>query len=168
MLLVQNDHVIQALSAYASDQSLHERILPRRPGCDHHFFNAHVAQALRGRPRHRCHRGRGSGSAGPDRREGFGHLLIDPFRCRLLGHVEMDNAPPIMTQNDETIQQFESDRRHHEEVNGCQAADVGFEERFPGLGWLFTRPVAGTWPRSIRPHRGRAGAVPTGSVAHPR
>jgi hypothetical protein len=46
MSLVQDDHVIQAVAAYAPDEPLHIGVLPRTPGGDDHFFDPHVAHAL--------------------------------------------------------------------------------------------------------------------------
>jgi hypothetical protein len=43
--LVQDDHVIQALSPYRPDHTLHVRRLPKRSRCDHHLINPHGADA---------------------------------------------------------------------------------------------------------------------------
>ena len=47
--------------------------------------------------------------------------------------VEMNDAPPIMSKHDETVQQLESYGRHDEEVDGCDVADMVFQEGPPGL-----------------------------------
>ena len=46
MGFVENDDMIEALPAKGTDQSLDERILPRRLRCDEDFFDAHVGQSL--------------------------------------------------------------------------------------------------------------------------
>src|SRR5262249_25837533 len=55
-------------------------------------------------------------------REGLGQLLRDPFRRRMLGDAERDQAPPLMSQDHQHRQQPKVDRRHHEEVHGAEAA----------------------------------------------
>jgi hypothetical protein len=46
MALVQDDHVIEALTTDTPDQPLDVRILPRTPGGDSHFFDPHVLHPL--------------------------------------------------------------------------------------------------------------------------
>ena len=46
VIVVQHNHVVQALSAYGADQSLHVRILPRRAGRNEHFLNPHVLDPM--------------------------------------------------------------------------------------------------------------------------
>jgi hypothetical protein len=41
MTLIENDRVVQTFAADGSDDAFDERILPRRPGRDHDFFDTH-------------------------------------------------------------------------------------------------------------------------------
>ncbi len=45
MPLIEDDHMVEALSTDTSDQSLDERILPRTSRCADHLLDAHVLDA---------------------------------------------------------------------------------------------------------------------------
>ena len=42
MVLVEDDHMVEAIAAYGSDEPFHERILPRGPRRSGHLLNAHA------------------------------------------------------------------------------------------------------------------------------
>jgi hypothetical protein len=105
MRLVENDHVIQTLSADRADQAFDVRILPgtRRGGDD--FSDAHAREsppedvavdvvAISMQPA-----GRGVV------RECVDHLLSGPYGCRMLRDIEMHDAPAVMRQHDQDEQQ---------------------------------------------------------------
>ena len=46
MGLVQHNHMIQTIAAYAADDSFAKWILPRRAWCDQNFLNTHVLDSL--------------------------------------------------------------------------------------------------------------------------
>jgi hypothetical protein len=51
-------------------------------------------------------------------REGFADLLSDPGARRMVGDVEMENAPAVVRNDEKAIEQVEGDRRHREEIHG--------------------------------------------------
>ena len=44
-------------------------------------------------------------------------LLGGPFGRRMSGHIDVDDAPPVMGKHQEDIQDLETDRRHGEEIH---------------------------------------------------
>src|SRR5215831_14999190 len=71
-------------------------------------------------------------------RERLHQLLRRPFRSGMGGDVEMEQAPPIVRQDDKDIENSKSDGRHDEEVRRDQLPHVVIKERPPGLGWWFS------------------------------
>ena len=49
--------------------------------------------------------------------EGFSQLLRRPFRCRMIGHAEMENAAAVVGKHEEFIEDLEADRRNGQEVD---------------------------------------------------
>ena len=60
-------------------------------------------------------------------------LLRDPAGRRMVGDGHMNDAAPVMRENDEYEQQTERGGRHDEEVGGHDLAHVIREERPPRL-----------------------------------
>ena len=52
----------------------------------------------------------------------------------MFGHIEMDDFPPIMRQNDEDKQNLECRGRHNKEVDSDEASQVETEKCPPGRG----------------------------------
>src|ERR1700687_3197918 len=60
-------------------------------------------------------------------------LLSSPFRRRMGGHIDVDDAPSIMGQYQEDVQDLEPDGRYGEEIHRDQVVDVVRQERAPRL-----------------------------------
>src|SRR5206468_10102616 len=65
--------------------------------------------------------------------EGVHDLLGGPAGGGVLGHVEVDDAPAVMSEHDENKEDAQAHGRHREEIEGDQIADMVGEERPPGL-----------------------------------
>ena len=52
-------------------------------------------------------------------------------------HVEVQNAPPFMGQDQEYVQHLEANCGHSEKIYGDQLADVVVQKGAPGLGRWF-------------------------------
>src|SRR5208283_1943521 len=98
MLLSQHDHVIQALASDGAHQPFRKRILPRALRCGQDFGNVHVSETIAETfpidlvpvsDQMSWRRVFG---------ERFHNLLSGPSRRRMLGHVEMHDAPAMMRQ----------------------------------------------------------------------
>ena len=48
--------------------------------------------------------------------ESLAQLLHDPFRCRVAGHVEVQNPAPPVLDHEKTVEQLERHRWHREEI----------------------------------------------------
>ena len=133
MRLVENDHVIETLSAQRADQALDVRILPgTRRGRDD-LSDAHTRQsppqdvAVDVVPISMQPAGRGVV------REGFDHMLSGPRGCRMLRDVEMHDAPTVMRQHDQDEQHSASECRNGEEIHRRGGREVICEKRPPCL-----------------------------------
>src|SRR5215468_5752866 len=128
------DHVIQALPPNRADHPLDVGSLPGRPGCREHLLDTHRLHLL--------HKVRPEDPIAIAQqiarrsfpREGLPQLLSSPLCGRMSGDAKMQNAPTIMRQHQEHIQDLEPDRRHRKEVDRNQGLHVIVEECPPGLG----------------------------------
>ena len=65
--------------------------------------------------------------------EGVHDLLGGPVGGGVLGHVEVDDAPAVVSEHDENKEDVQARGGHREEIEGDQASDMVVEERPPGL-----------------------------------
>jgi hypothetical protein len=75
-------------------------------------------------------------------REGVHELLSSPGGGGMLGDVEVDDAPAVVSEHDEDEEDAEASGGHGEEVDRDQVAEVVGEERPPGLRGLGTAASA--------------------------
>src|SRR5437870_12262503 len=129
----ENQNVIQTLTPDRADEPLREGILPRAVRRREDFLDPHalhsvakllavdlltVAQEIGGR-----------GVV----REGVYDLLGGPAGGGVLGHVEVDDAPAVVSEHDENKEDAQARSWHREEIEGDQLADMVGEERPPRL-----------------------------------
>src|ERR1700730_13421009 len=69
--------------------------------------------------------------------KGLPQLLSRPLRCRVAGHVEVQNATPVMGQNQKHVKNLKTDSGHSEEVDGDQLFGMVLQECAPGLSRRF-------------------------------
>src|SRR5690348_5422121 len=69
-------------------------------------------------------------------REGLSQLLHHPHARRVLGDVEVQDAPPVMTDDEETVEYSERDRRNCEEVHCSDGLPMIPKKCQPSLDWL--------------------------------
>jgi hypothetical protein len=131
--LAEDEHVIQALAPDRPDEALRERILPGAVWRREDLVDPHgrhpvpellaidlvtISEEVRRR-----------GLV----REGVHELLSSPGGGGMLGNVEVDDAPAVVSEHDEDEENAEASGGHGEEVDRDQVADVVGEERPPGL-----------------------------------
>ena len=133
---MQHDHMIETLTANGSNHSLDIGSLPRRARCRQDFADAHVSHLFseviaedRIAVAQQVARELGKG-------KGLTQLLSCPLRGRMGGNVEVQDATPVMGQNQENVKNLETDRGHGEEVDGDQLLRMILKECPPVLSTL--------------------------------
>jgi hypothetical protein len=106
------DHVIQALPPNGADHPLNIGSLPRRRGRREHLLDAHRLHLL-----HQvCPEDPIAVAPQIAQRrlsmKGLSQLLNGPFRGPTSGDAKMQNAPPVMRQHQEHVQNLEPDGRY--------------------------------------------------------
>ena len=133
MLLVQNNHMIEQVSTATADPPFRNAVLPRTSdagslGLDNevldradHFFielRAAIKDQIAGR-----------GVV----REGFTQLLNHPSARRVFGHIEVQDAPPVMRNDEEAAEDSKSERWHREEFHSGNRHTMMIQKRHPSL-----------------------------------
>ena len=125
--------MIETFSADTSNYSFSERILPRTSSRRDHFFNLH--------PFHPASKFRSIDRISiPEQisRRGvigkcFDDLLCGPLGGRIRGHIEMNDLPATVKQDNEAVQNAEIDRRDCEKIYGRNLIRMIGKKCFPGL-----------------------------------
>src|ERR1700730_3367374 len=136
--LAQDNDVVHTFTRDRSDQPFGNAILPGRGQCNRFVPDPHGAQSA-------CddvaidpiaitdHVTR---STAP--RKSLGDLACDPLRRRVACDVEPDEIAAINPYDHEAIQQFEANRRDHEQIHGGNVRSVVSQKGLPPLTWRST------------------------------
>ncbi len=133
MCLVQGDDVIKALATDRADQALGVSVLPRGARCRQHFLDSQI-----GSPR--------ANDISVDtvaisdeeswcfiEGQGFGKLLRRPPACRVCRCIEVYDAAPIETEDDEAVEDAVRHSWHSKEVDRGDVVAMVLDKRLPGL-----------------------------------
>jgi hypothetical protein len=135
---------IQALAANRSDDPLRIRVLPGRLGGSDDLPDAQARDSA-AKPRTvdgvrvAEQKSQLSSVAG----ECFDDLLRGPLGGWVGGHVDVQDTPTVMGENEEAVQQTERDSRNDEEVAGRCGAKVVTQEGKPAFFWGGSMKYAG-------------------------
>jgi hypothetical protein len=117
MVLIEHDDVIQQVLSKGSHHAFHGAVLPWTSKGDLLGLDAHGF--------HESFEGRESRFAIKDQilwdlveREGFSQLLLDPFRRRMSGYVEMGDLPVPMPEDDQDKELLKGGGGNSQEVHG--------------------------------------------------
>src|ERR1039458_5303952 len=66
----------------------------------------------------------------------FAQLLYDPQGSRLTGHVAVQNFPPVVADDEETVQNSKGQSRHSEEVHGSDCFTMVAKKYQPTPEWI--------------------------------
>ena len=117
MPFVENDHMVEQISAAVPDPSLRNAVLPRASEAGLLGLDAEALHRLN-------HFAIELGAAIEDQiarrgvvRERFPQLLNNPNTGRMPGHIAVQDAPPVMRNDEEAVQNAEGERGHREEVH---------------------------------------------------
>src|SRR5215831_11940988 len=130
---VEHDQMVQALAPNRTNHALDIGSLPGGARCGQHLMDSHVSYL--------------SAEFIPEdgiaiaqqvarelvKREPFPQLLSCPFRGRMGGHVEVDNATPVVGQHQKYVQDLETESGHRKEIDRDQLLEVIVQEGAPGL-----------------------------------
>jgi len=134
--LAENDDMVQALASYGANEALREGILPRAARGREDFLDPHalhsVPKLLTVDPVAQEIARRGVV------REGVHDLMGGPEGGRVLGHVEVNDAPAMVREHDENEEDAQTGGGDGKEIEGDQVWDMVGEERPPGLRRLGT------------------------------
>lgn len=135
---IQHDHMVEQIPAAVADPSLGNAILPGTSKTNSLRFDPEavygiddfcieVASSIKDQI-FRC------GIKG----KGLAQLLNDPRARRMPGHVAVKDAPPVMRNNEETVEDAEGERWHDEEIHRCDGFPVIAQESRPSFRRLGT------------------------------
>lgn len=132
--LAENDDVVEALASDRADETFRERILPRTVWRREDFINPHALHAMaKLLAIDSVTVAQEIGRRGVVR-EGVYDLLGSPVGGGVLGHVEVDDAPAMVSEHDEDEEPAQARCGDCEEVEGDKVSDMIGEERPPSLG----------------------------------
>jgi len=133
---IQHDHVVEQIAAAGANPTFGHTVLPRTAeagsfrldaialhGADDFFVEIRTAikdQIARRRVVGKC----------------LAQLLGHPCAGRMSRHIEVKDAPPVVGDDKEAIENTEGERWLSEEVHRCDDFTVVLQERRPSLCWL--------------------------------
>ena len=168
--LIENDHMIEQVTTAVADPALGHGILSRAAVAgplglnakalyDINDFSIEIAATVKDQVAR-------SGVV----REGLTQLLHNPGAGRMLGHIEVQDAPPVMGNDKEAIELAEGKRRHGEEVHRGDRLTMITQKRRPSfcrLGDSSAR-FASIAARSVQKYRSPAFSTRLGFAVLPK
>jgi hypothetical protein len=133
MVLVKRDDMIEKISAAVSDKSLRYAILPWALKAGSLWLYGETLDRLDNLTIEVSTTVEDQVFRRAVVREGFAQLLDHPSICRVLGHIEVKDSPPVVRDDREAVQQTERHRRHSEEIHGGNPFAVIAEKGRPPL-----------------------------------
>jgi hypothetical protein len=133
MALVEDDHMVKQIAAAVADEAFRDAVLPRvferrvdglcaEDSRSLHNFRVEVRVAV-------VNQIAGNRVVG----KRLAQLLTNPCARRVPGHAELQDATPVMGDDEETIEHAESERGHGEEIHGSNRLAVITQKRGPSF-----------------------------------
>jgi hypothetical protein len=133
MSFAQDQNVVQTLASDGADEPFREGVLPRALRSGEDFTDPHALHALLkyvavdavaiAKEIRRC----------AVVRESLHDLLGGPVSGGVLGYVEVDDAPTMVSEHDQNEEDVQARGGNREEIERDQVADMVGQERSPGL-----------------------------------
>jgi len=130
--LAQNEDLVETTAPDRADEPFHDGMLPRALWGRGHFTDAHALDSVPERVAVDLVAIAVEIQRGSVVREGVHDLLRRPVGGGMLGHVEVEDAPALVGEDDQDEEHAQVGGGHGEEVDGDQVPDVVGEERAPG------------------------------------
>src|SRR5260370_4873765 len=137
MRFSKNDHVIETLSAYATNEPFRKWILPWTWCCGETLVNARSLNPVPEMAPVNCVTVTNPISGHNIFGECFDDLLRGPFCRGMLRHIEMQHTATLMCQDHEYKEDSQLQGGNGKEVDGDQLTDMVTQKSLPGLGWFF-------------------------------
>src|SRR5882762_540174 len=109
--------MIEQVPAAAANPTLGDAVLPRASECSSFGCAAHVFYRSDDFKSQFLIAVKDQILVGTVKRERFAQLLDDPVSCWMARDIEMQDAPPIMANDEETVENTERNRWNHEEIH---------------------------------------------------
>src|SRR4051794_1376693 len=138
--LAEHNHVVQALPPNRADHAFHIRPLPGRTRSGQHLLDPHGLDLLDEIMAEDSVTIPQQVTRSTIPRKRLPELVRSPFRGRMGCHAEVYNAPPVVCQDQEDVEDLETDRGHGKEVDGYQTVNVILQKSPPGLRGWFSMP----------------------------
>ena len=140
MAFIEHDHMIEQFVAEASNPAFSHSVLPRTSVARPHGRNSAGVQEIE-------HCGAKLRIAIEDEvlvvgtvGERLAELLYDPFTSGMLGAIEMEDLPAVVTDQKQAVQNAEVGRDHGEEIHSGDDLLVILQECPPCLRWRLRVP----------------------------
>ena len=124
MLVVDDDHVIQAFAPDTADHPLHVAILSGTPGCNPHVLDSHSLNSCREMLAVDSIAIANHIAWSAVFRERFNDLLCGPEGRGMVCDIEMEDAATVVRQDDQDIQHTQLNCRNCEEVDRYQLTQM--------------------------------------------
>ena len=117
MAFIENDHMVEQVSAATPYPALRDTILPRTSEAGPFGLDAEALYRIDDFFIKLCATVKDQITGRGVVRECLAQLLDDPGAGRVFGHIAVQDAPPIMGNDEETVENAESERRNGEEIH---------------------------------------------------
>ena len=134
MCLVQDDDVIKALATNRADQALGVSVLPRGARCRQDFLDTQIGDSRANDISVDTVAISDQESRSFIEGKGFGKLLRRPAACRICRCIEVYDAAPIKTEDDEAVEDAVRHSWHRKEVDRGDVVEMVLDKRLPSLG----------------------------------
>ncbi len=131
--LAENEHMVQTLAPDRADEPFHAGILSRAVRGRQHFTDPHALHASLERVAVDLVAIAEEIRRGSVFREGVHELRGRSVGGGMLGHVEVEDAPALVGEDDQDEEHAQVGGRNGEEIDRDQFADMVGQERAPGL-----------------------------------
>src|SRR5260370_71393 len=133
MALIDNDHMVHQFAAATTDPTLRHTVLPRTSETGPLRLNTEALRRV-GHLRVKSRVAIKDQIAGCRIvRERLTQLLNNPNTARVPSHIEMKNAPPVMRNHEEAVENVKSQRGHSEEIHCRNRLTMVVQKCHPSL-----------------------------------
>src|ERR1039457_2603898 len=135
---VEHDHMVEQIPAAVADKAFCNSVLPRTTETGSLRLDAEDLQRVDDFLIEVCTAIEDQVAGSRVVRECLAQLLNDPGAGRMPRHIEVQNTPPVMSNDEEAIENAKGDRRYGEEIHRGNCFTMIAQKCHPSLSWLGT------------------------------